>query len=67
MFRTYDPITKYPNAEKFCLAQETKLYFLKALTYMARGNGVKSNKKKNIFKVKRGVIENARKERALSA
>lgn len=45
MFRTYDPITKYPNAEKFCLAQETKLYFLKALAYMARGNAVKSKRK----------------------
>ena len=28
---------------------------------------VKKGKKKNIFKVKRGVIENARNERALSA
>lgn len=45
MFRTYDPITKYPNAEKFCLAQETKLYFLKALTNMSLGNNVKSKRK----------------------
>lgn len=28
---------------------------------------VKKGKKKNIFKVKKGAIENARKERALSA
>lgn len=28
---------------------------------------IRKGKKKNIFKVKRGVIENARKERALSA
>ena len=45
MFRTYDAITKYPNAEKFCLAQKTKNTFFEVLTYMSLGNDVKSKRR----------------------
>lgn len=149
MFRTYKPIKNYPKAEKFCLAQETKLNlelnenktkifpiaqgvnaigfkiyathmllrndskkkikrklkkfrpmlieekitiekveqilnswhghaeladsykFIQSLLnrfdYIELTDKIKNGKKKKVFKVKRGVIENERKIRALSA
>lgn len=45
LFRVYDPITNYPNCEKFRLSQKTINTFLELLTFMSLGNDVKSKRK----------------------
>lgn len=45
LFRTYTPITNYPNSEKYRLSQKTINTFLEVLTYMFLGNDVKSKRR----------------------
>ena len=78
--KIYPVLVNYPKSEKFALCQEIKQNFYKLLVNISLGNSVKSRRRtylqelvnkrskgkiKKVFKIKKGVIENARKNRII--